>query len=278
MELSSALVVVTGASGLIGAEVARQAEAAKARVYRHRLPAEIRSQRPDLVVHCAAPVDPSRDADPERMRVGITELSLEIAEAARSVGARLVHVGTCEEYGDGQAPFHEDQEPRPVSPYSRAKAETTQRLLQMPELRLTVARPFLTYGPGQRGPRLIPSAIRAALAGAVFEMTPGTQTREFNYVEDIARGLLACRVQAAEGLVVNIGGGPELAVIDLVRHIFRACGASEELIRTTRTPRSGEVERFVGDHERARRILAHQPRIELDEGLARTIEALRCAV
>ncbi|HJN72684.1 MAG TPA: NAD-dependent epimerase/dehydratase family protein [Myxococcota bacterium] len=278
MNLSSAVVTVTGAGGFIGGEVVRLAHAAGAEVHHTRDPEAILQLPPDLVIHCAAPVDPSRDADEALMHRGIVELSVAVAEACRETGARLVHVGTCEEYGDGPAPFREDQPPSPVSPYSRCKVEATQRLRQMPGLRVTVARPFLTYGPGQRGPRLIPSAIRAALASRTFEMTAGTQTREFNFVEDIARGLLACRDDRVEGLVVNIGGGPELRVIDVVRRIFGLCGAELDLIRTTRAPRIGEVERFLGDHERARRLLAHQPRIGLEEGLARTIEALRCAV
>jgi len=272
MDLSSAAVLVTGSGGFIGGEVLRQVPGALG----SRDPAAIRRERPDLVIHCASPVDPSRDADDDAMRAGVLELSLAVAEACRAVDARLVHVGTCEEYGDGPAPFHEDQPPRPVSPYSRWKAEATRRVLALEGLRVTVARPFLTYGPGQRGPRLIPSAIRAALAGHDFDMTPGTQTREVNFVEDIARGLLACRSEAVIGRIVNIGGGPEVRVIDLVRRIFELCDADPERIRTVRPQRSGEVPRFVGDHRRARDLLGHRPRVDLDEGLARTIEALRC--
>ena len=118
---------------------------------------------------------------------GVVQLTERVAQACLQADVRLVHVGTCEEYGDGPCPFYEDQLPQPVSPYSTAKVAATLRVLALHRtrgLRVTVARPFLTYGPGQTGDRLIPAAIRAALGGTPFAMTEGRQTREVNYVED----------------------------------------------------------------------------------------------
>ena len=277
MDLSS--VLVTGASGFIGGEVLRQARSLTPVVHASRDPATIRELRPCLVVHCAAPVDPSRDADEARMRAGIVELSLALAEACREVDARLVHVGTCEEYGDGPAPFTESQAPRPVSPYSTAKAAATHWVICLARargLRATVVRPFLTYGPGQRSRRLIPAAIDAALSGRPFPMTDGHQTREVNYVSDVVRGVLAARAPAAIGRVVNIGGGRELSVRAIASLVFAACGADPALIQLGALPRrGGEADRFVGDHTLARNLLAHAPRVSLEDGLARTIAAWR---
>jgi len=235
----------------------------------------------DTVFHLAAPVDPRRDADLGRMLEGVVVLSERVAQACLEAEVRLIHVGTCEEYGDGPAPFFEDQLPQPVSPYSAAKAAATMRIMALYRahgLRVTVARPFLTYGPGQRGDRLIPTALRAALAGAPFPMTEGLQTREVNYVDDIARGLLACADPSAIGRILNIGGGPELPVIELVRRIFAIAGADPGRIQAGALPtRSGESRRFVGNHQRARLVLGHRPEVSLDEGLRRTMEACRSA-
>ncbi|MCP4809331.1 MAG: NAD-dependent epimerase/dehydratase family protein [Proteobacteria bacterium] len=275
MELSRTRILVTGAGGFIGTTLVQ--------LLRDQGVSEISTgwrdlaanPQVDLVLHLAAPVDPRRDADPARMQAGIVELSLAVARSQPR--ARIVHVGTCEEYGEGTAPFHEDQAARPVSPYSRAKVEATERMLREHGDRVTVARPFLTYGPGQSGPRLVPSAIRAALSGAIFQTTAGTQTREFNFVEDIARGLLACRSEAVVGQIVNIGGGPELTVSDMVRRIYAACDADLSRVQPTLPARTGEVPRFFGDHRRARRLLDHRPDVDLDEGLRRTIAACKAS-
>jgi nucleoside-diphosphate-sugar epimerase len=232
----------------------------------------LETERPALVFHLACPVDNRRDDT----LIPLFERALlqphaELTAACLSLGARLVVVGTCEEYGDGEAPFREDQPARPVSPYSAAKALATARTLELCRegLRAAVARPFLTYGPGDRSARLVPTALAAALAHQPFPMTDGAQTRELNHVEDIALGVARCAAEEVQGQIVNIGGGEELPVVELVRAVYRAAGADPALIQPGALPRrSGEVPRFCGDHTKAQRLLGHAPQIPLSIGLA----------
>jgi nucleoside-diphosphate-sugar epimerase len=235
---------------------------------------------PDLVIHLAAPV--SLDRDPSAMGPlweGIFDTTDAVARACLQADIRLVVAGTCEEYGNGPAPFGEGQAPQPVSPYSTAKAAATHWVLCLARsrgLRATVVRPFLTYGPDQTAKRLIPSAIERALAGAEFPMTQGTQTREFNHVSDVVRGILAARAAIARGRILNIGGGPELPVLEMVQRVYQGCGADPKLIQAgALPPRGGETRRFVGDHSLARELLGHRPKVSLDAGLAETIAAGR---
>ena len=108
-------------------------------------------------------------------------------------------------------------------------------------------------------------------------MTDGLQTRELNYVDDTVAGLLACAVTpAAAGRVINVGGGAELPVVELVRAIYAAVGAPQSLIRPGALPtRPGEVPRFCSDPTLCRALLGHSSTVSLGEGLARTIAALR---
>ncbi|MCK6516340.1 NAD(P)-dependent oxidoreductase [Myxococcota bacterium] len=291
LQTESAL--VTGASGLIGAALTRLLvaegldvlglsrgapipEGARAQHLDLSEPgaltALIETERPTLIFHLACPVDNRRD----EALIPLFERALlrphaELTAACLRFGTRLVLVGTCEEYGDGEAPFREDQPARPVSPYSAAKALATARTLHLCRegLRAAVARPFLTYGPGDRSARLVPTALAAALANAPFPMTDGAQTRELNHVEDIALGVARCAAPEAQGQLVNIGGGEELPVIELVRAVYRAAGADPALIQPGALPRrSGEVARFCGDHQKAQRLLHHRPQIPLPIGLA----------
>jgi nucleoside-diphosphate-sugar epimerase len=236
--------------------------------------------RPTLVFHLASPVNLSRDpAAFTALRAGILDATHHVAQGCLAHGARLVAAGTCEEYGAQRAPFVESMQAMPVSAYSCLKLAATQWLLTLSRvagLEATVVRPFLGYGPGQRSARLIPTAIQAALAGERFAITDGRQTREVNYVGDLAAGIAAAAAFQAAGRVINIGGGPEISVRDLTRAIFEAAGADPALVETgALARRGGEVERFYGDHGLARDLLDHQPRVSLDEGLRVTIDHWR---
>ena len=281
---------LTGARGFIGGRVAALAAEHGATVLAFegdvRDAIDVTSADPDLMLHLAAPVNVARDPSlaPLMQDVivgGARNVRAAAEQQAQRRPVQLVVVGTCEEYGTIAAPFHEDDAPSaPVSPYAAAKLQATTETLDAAahaSARLVVARPFLTYGPGQRSRQLVPAAIARALAGEPFPMTAGLQTRELNYVDDIARGLLRAVLTAeAHGHVVNIGCGVEHRVVDIVRLVFRLAGADPDLIQAGALPtRSGEVAHFYADVTRARALLGHQPTVALEDGLRRTIDAAR---
>lgn len=287
-------VLVTGASGFLGRAVATLLLEAGAEVHgtgRTRLPPEgvvahpavlpddadlVRHIHPEVVFHLASPVDLS--ADPTRfeaLRSGILEATDAVARACLDVGARLVHVGTCAEYGDGEAPFSEGALPRPTSPYAALKAAATLWVLTLTRtsnLRATVVRPFRAYGPHCRQ-GLVFQACRAALAGEALPLTDGAQVREWNHVEAIATGLLAAALHpAALGRVLNLGGGPRASVREVAETVYRLAGADPALVRAGVLPRRpGEVDRFYGDHRQAEALWGPLPNPSLAEGLADTL-------
>ncbi len=294
-ELRDASVWLSGGHGFIGSRLTDLLAAEGARVTRfagdvadpQAVARSVAGAAPAVLYNLAAPVSVARDPNlaGEMQRV-IVGGALNVHAAAAETGTRplLVQVGTCEEYGTIDAPFAEDDEPSaPVSPYAAAKLEATRALLRLaaddPSVRVVVARPFLTYGPGQSRPMLVPAAIDAAVRGVPFPMTEGLQTRELNYVDDTARGLLRIpAVPALEGTIVNVAGGDERRVVDIARLIFALAGAEDGLLRPGAIPtRSGEVDRFFADVRRCREVLGHTPRVSLEEGLRRTIDAARAA-
>ncbi|MFH1468405.1 MAG: NAD(P)-dependent oxidoreductase [Pseudomonadota bacterium] len=300
-DLAGQRVLVTGAGGFLGGVLCRRLVEAGAEVHGvmrtrpvpagalpHRAelsePNDVArcfaAARPALVFHLAAPVDLSRDpAAFLRLRAGILDATHHVAHACLHHGARLVAAGTCEEYGAAEAPFSEDTPAKPVSAYSALKLAATVWLLTLHRtagLPVTVVRPFLTFGPGQAPARLVPAAIAAALAGRPLPMTDGRQTRELNHVDDMVEALLAASAPAAVGQLLNLGGGPEIAIRDLAALIFRLAGADPGSIELGALPRrAGEVTRFCGDHTRARALLGIAPRVSLEEGLRRTIAHAR---
>jgi NAD dependent epimerase/dehydratase len=210
------------------------------------------------------------------------EGTLNVLEAARrEEPARIVHTSTSEVYGTAQrVPIDEEHPLRPQSPYAASKVGADQLALSYWRsfgTPVVVARPFNTYGPRQSARAVIPTIATQALARDVVELGATAPTRDFLYVEDTAAGIVACaEADGVEGEVVNLGTGSEITIGELAERILRLAGRDvpvsldEQRLR----PPDSEVERLVADVAKARRLLDWEPRVDLDEGLRRTIEWL----
>lgn len=288
-------VLVTGASGFVGTALCHllmelgaevhgtfRARPCPAGVVDHplNLPADVDGTltraRPSVVFHLASPVDLSRAPEQyPRMRAAIVDGSDQIARWCLRNRVRLLYVGTCEEYGQGTAPFHEDQALQPVSAYSALKAAAGHwvgTLSRTQGLQATVVRPFRAYGPGDHH-SVVAQAGRAALEGRAFPMTSGEQVREFNHVDAIAWGMVAAAAHPeAIGALLNLGGGERRSVRSLVEQIFAAAGASADLVQAGALPhRAGEVAQFYADTTRSDALFGSLPNPPLAEGLADTL-------
>jgi NAD dependent epimerase/dehydratase len=210
------------------------------------------------------------------------EGTLNVLEAARrEEPARIVHTSTSEVYGTAQrVPIDEEHPLRPQSPYAASKVAADQLALSYQRsfgTPVVVARPFNTYGPRQSARAVIPTIATQALARDVVELGATSPTRDFLYVEDTAAGIVACsEADGVDGEVVNLGTGSEISIDELAERILRLAGRDvpvsldEQRLR----PADSEVERLVADVAKARRLLDWEPRVDLDEGLRRTIEWL----
>jgi dTDP-glucose 4,6-dehydratase len=210
------------------------------------------------------------------------EGTLNVLEAARrEEPARIVHTSTSEVYGTAQrVPIDEEHPLRPQSPYAASKVGADQLALSYGRsfgTPVVVARPFNTYGPRQSARAVIPTIATQALARDVVELGATAPTRDFLYVEDTAAGIVACaEADGVDGEVVNLGTGSEITIGKLAERILRLAGRDvpvsldEQRLR----PPDSEVERLVADVAKARRLLDWEPRVDLDEGLRRTIEWL----
>ncbi|MDD2688632.1 MAG: GDP-mannose 4,6-dehydratase [Candidatus Omnitrophica bacterium] len=187
----------------------------------------------------------------------------------------FVNTGTCEEYGTGNVPFEEGQRECPVSPYSASKTCITHTCMMLQRsfgLPVVTVRPFLTYGPAQGQDMFIPSLILSCLRNKNFKMSPGRQTREFNYVDDMVEGFIKASVTpGAIGEVINLGNGKEHRIIDVARMVKKLTKAKIELQTGILPYRPGEKMHFYSSSSKAKRILNWESKTDLEEGLIRTI-------
>jgi UDP-glucose 4-epimerase len=189
---------------------------------------------------------------------------------------RFVYTSTSEVYGCQESvPFREDFLPVPISPYAVGKyaGELYSRMKRRQTGQPIVCiRPFNTFGPYQSEAAVIPELIIKCLRGVPVETTGGTQTREFNYIDNQIDGfLLAAEKEPPFEGVVNIGCNEEIAICDLVRKIHGLCESTSELRIGALPARPTEIWRMRCDSSRARELLGWQPRVSFEEGLRRTI-------
>lgn len=188
-------------------------------------------------------------------------------------------------------PTPEDYLPRcpvPVSAYgfSKLTGEVYCRAAHDEhDLPYTICRPFNAYGPGElpdEEPGIahaVPDLINKVLSGQrpLKIFGSGEQTRTLTHVDDIADGVVTAMSSPA-GLNedFNISASRELTVAEIARIVWTACGEDEETFELKHLPTFAvDVQRRWPSVEKARRLLGWEARIEVEDGIAATVQWLR---
>ena len=238
--------------------------------------------KPDVIVNFAAESHVDRSilspAPAIETNIGGTFTLLEAARANKT--SRFLLVSTDEVYGS-IAPPHDAVETdtlRPSSPYSASKAGSDLLALSyfvtfhMP---VVVTRASNNYGPYQFPEKLIPLMISNALDGKSLPIYgDGMQIRDWLYVDDHCRAILAVIERGRDGEVYNIGGSRALPNIEVVKKILRAVGKPESLMQTV-TDRPGHDRRYALSSEKLTRETGWSARMAFEEGLQATIDWYR---
>jgi UDP-glucose 4-epimerase len=236
----------------------------------------------DVVFHLAAQADvqtsvrqPDYDAD-----VNVVG-TVKVAEAARAAGAQVVFTSTGGAiYGECDEPAREDAPLRPLSPYGIAKLCGEAYLLgwnRIYGLRNMVLRLGNVFGPRQAAS--LEGGVVSIFLERMVRGTPttifgdGEQERDFVYVGDVVRALLAAAGQA--GGVFNVGTGRATTVLGLHRACAEVAGSDAE--PAFEPARLGDLRRSVLDVSLAERELGFRAQVTLDDGLRATWEWLRAA-
>jgi UDP-glucose 4-epimerase len=205
--------------------------------------------------------------------------TLKVVIAARDAAVkRFVYVSTGEVYGMPRSmPITEEHPNAPTNSYGAAKlageayARAFHTTYGFPAV---VIRMFNNYGPrchheGDCG-EVIPRFLLRCMAGQpMVVFGDGTQTRDFNYVEDMARGvLLAGLVDGAVGKTFNLGSGEETSINDLAREVAAIVGAPRAQV-VHDAPRPADIMRLRADSTLAQKVLGFEPKVSLREGLTR---------
>jgi len=236
----------------------------------------------DCVYHLAARVSvPESVLYPREYNAVNVGGTVSLMEAMRDVGVRrVVLISSGAVYGDrDEQPLSEDTPPRPHSPYAVSKLSAEYYVRTIGDLwgiETVCLRVFNAYGPGQHlpasHPPVIPYFLRQAVrSGTLVVHGDGAQTRDYVFVDDVVRCMLAAAT--APGInhtVVNVGSGTETSVRELVRLVMDLTNSRAEVIYNPRT--AAGVARMCADLSRARAQLGYQPSVSLVQGLRLTLE------
>lgn len=210
-----------------------------------------------------------------------------LKQARKAAVERFVYVSSSEVYGSTRtAPMNEEHPTLPLTVYGSSKLAGdcyARAFHRTYGLSTVIVRPFNSYGPrshheGDLG-EVIPRFVLRAMTGRPLVIFgDGEQTRDFTFVRDTARGIIAAGMsEKMTGETVNIGSGSEVSIKDLAVLISGLVSNGRSVLNFDQ-PRPGDVRRLIADNSRARQLFGYQPQVTLQEGIGQLMAYYRsCA-
>jgi dTDP-glucose 4,6-dehydratase len=242
----------------------------------------IAGERPDVIVNFAAESHVDRSIlSPAQVFETNLRGTFTLLEAARvNKTPRFLHVSTDEVYGSIDPP-HEADESYPLrasSPYSASKAGSDLLALSYfvtYKLPVLVTRASNNYGPYQFPEKLIPLMISNALEDKPLPIYgDGMQVRDWLFVEDHCRAILAVIERGREGEVYNVGGSRSLPNLEVVRTLLKTLSKPESLMVRVKD-RPGHDRRYALSSEKLMRETGWRAEVPFEQGLAATVDWYR---
>lgn len=231
--------------------------------------------KPDAVLHLAAMagVRPSIEQPAYYMKINMEGTANLLNAAVKNKTQKFVFASSSSVYGNqGSVPFsEEDPVMEPISPYAASKragellCHTYWHLYKLP---IFCLRFFTVYGPRQRPDLAIHKFSRLILENKPIPVFgDGTTSRDYTYIEDIARGVHAAIDKCDRYRIYNIGGSDPVSLSDLIAGIEKAVGKKAIIDRKPAQP--GDVERTYACLKRSTAELGYKPQVSIQEGLNR---------
>lgn len=231
---------------------------------------------PEVVFHLAwQGVSKENREDPHQIYTNV-QGSLRLFEILSSAGMRTwVGMGSQAEYGPYPGAIREDFPTKPITAYGAAKLALgllTQKLCEVSKVRYVWFRLFAAYGPEDSELHLIPTVIRELLAGKVPRLTEGEQKWDYLYVDDAIEALYRVAFHSQENGTYNLGSGNVHTIREIVEKIRKRIDPTLKLGFGEIPYRTDELMRLQADISHLQKITNWLPKVELEEGLKRTLE------
>jgi len=232
---------------------------------------------PDYIIHLAAFVNNKRSLEVFDKNLEVNLIgTYNLLRALNNIDYKLfINTGSSEEYGIGEAPFLEEKNENPISPYSFSKTCATKlcnMFYNMYNKPIVTVRPFLVYGPKQISNMLIPELIRHGINKMELKLTKGEQTRDFVYVEDLVYAYLTILDHYSEidrFEIFNVGLGYQVLIKDIV-HIIADYFPNNKFRLGSMSYRKNEPKNFFSNIKKIEK-LGWSPEISIETGISKTV-------
>jgi nucleoside-diphosphate-sugar epimerase len=228
---------------------------------------------PEWIFHLAAHGAYSFQTDTVAMsHSNVVGMATILAAAERHGCTVLINTGTSSEYGDRDHAPREDEPPRPNSDYAATKAAATW-LCQRARTRgvpVTTLRLYSAYGPFEEERRLIPTLVRAALAGTLPPLASPTVVRDYVYVGDVIDAYVAAASSPNKGTIYNVASGVQTSLAELVATATQAFSIGVQPVWGGYPERAWDTRVWVGDPALIQSELGWFASTSLADGLTRT--------
>ncbi len=304
-------ILITGASGFIGANLLREALLGGCEVHaflrkeakdwrlsgipkkffsheaditdRKGVYAAMQEIKPDYVFHLAAYGAYPAQKDQEVMVRANILGTMNLMDAALEYGSKaFINTGSSSEYGQKSEPMRESDLLEPDILYAVTKAAGTHYGAMQGKAKnapIATLRLFSVYGPFEEPGRLMPSIMIALARKGRLRLGSPDNVRDFVYVKDVCRAYFLAAEAASGGKIpgeiINICSGTEAKVGGVVEAALRVSGAEVKPEWGESAPRPYEKKRWVGDGEKAKKLLGFRPEYNLEAGLRETYEWFR---
>jgi UDP-glucose 4-epimerase len=304
MDFRGRRVLVTGASGFIGANLTRTLLDSGAHIHAlvrqttdlwrmEQILSQVKLHRvdlldrvllreivckiePEIIFHLA--VSRAESSAEQRWATLQTNVSgtfnlLEITSALSD--CHFVCVSSSMEYGARKRPLQESDYPQPTTLFGATKAASTllcQQFARASGRSIVVLRPFLVYGYWESPERFIPKAMMSAIQNREIALTQPGYRRDWLFVEDVVEAcLLAAQAANLTGEIINVGSGEQWSNEEIVAMVESVSGQTLRTRRGEHPARAWDTTCWVADTHKARQLLAWEPKHSLRAGLEKTL-------
>jgi UDP-glucose 4-epimerase len=236
-----------------------------------------------IIIHLAVLCLRQSIKEPNRVNEVIVQGTLNCLEVARQNQVELfLNCSSSEVYGSANyIPMNEQHPLHPETPYASAKVAQdmyTYSYGRTYGLPWTTIRPFNMYGPnshwqGHRGELIPKMIVRAMNKQPLVVFGNGSQTRDFTFVEDAAKAVLAIiKEPDCRDMSINCCSGSETSILKIAELICQFFDLDPKEFIQVQPPRPGDVQRHFGDNSKFEKLVGFVPEINLSEGLRQTVE------